>query len=409
MSLVESIWWGARPGAAGALLLPPLVAASALFRAGAALRGALYDGGVLRAARAGAPVVSIGNLTVGGAGKTPATIAVGRLLLARGRRVAVLSRGYGAARTDARIVSDGERVMLDAAEGGDEPVLVARRLPGARVLCGPRRAELARTAVEALGADALLLDDGFQHRALARDLDVVVLDAANPFGNGRLLPAGPNREPRSALRRAGLVWLSRVDQSDPAALAELRAVARDATGVDPVESRHAPVDVVDGALARSLGAGALRGRRVLLLAGVARPAGFRRTVEGLGAEVAAEALFPDHHRFSPAELDEVFRAAAAAGCDGVVTTEKDAVRLDPARAADPRLCAVRIEAEVVRGGEILDAALDRALARFGAGFPAAAVRSPSTPASTATATGMVNPSANPNPNANPDANAGRRS
>ena len=153
--------------------------------------------GLLAVTRAGVPVVSIGNLAVGGAGKTPAAIAVGRRLLARGRRVAVLSRGYGAARTDPRVVSDGTRLLLGAEEGGDEPVLVASRLPGAAVLCGPRRAELARAAVSQHGADALLLDDGFQHRALARDLDVVVLDAANPFGNGRLLPA--RAEPRAAL------------------------------------------------------------------------------------------------------------------------------------------------------------------------------------------------------------------
>lgn len=377
MSLVESIWWGSGAGAAR-LLWPPLLAAEAAFRAGAALRSALYDRGLLAAARAAAPVVSIGNLAVGGAGKTPAAIAVGRRLLARGRRLAVLSRGYGATRGDARVVCDGERLLLGAEEGGDEPVLLARRLPGARVLCGPRRAELARTAVEALGADALLLDDGFQHRALARDLDVVVIDAASPFGNGRLLPAGPNREPRSALRRAGLVWLSRVDQAAPEALEPLRAAARAATGAEPVESRHAPVDVVDGTLARSLGPGALRGRRVLLLAGVARPAGVRRTLEGLGAEVAAEALFPDHHRFAPAELDGALRAADAARCDLVVTTEKDAVRLGPAHAADPRLCAVRIEAEVVRGEDRLEAALDAALARHpnAAAAPAPRARRP---------------------------------
>jgi tetraacyldisaccharide 4'-kinase len=358
MTVVESIWWTAEPAPAARLLLPPLVAAEAAFRLAAALRGALYDRGVLRAFRAAAPVVSIGNLAVGGAGKTPAAIAVGRRLLARGRTVAVLSRGYGASRSDARVVSDGERLLLGAGEGGDEPVLVARRLPGARVLCGPRRADLARTAVEALGADALLLDDGFQHRALARDLDVVVLDAASPFGNGRLLPAGPNREPRSALGRAGLVWLSRVDQAPPGALEALRVLARQATGRDAVESRHAPVDVVDATLSRSLGLGALRGRRVLLLAGVARPSGVRRTVEALGGDVAAEAIHPDHHRFAPAELDAALRAADAARCELVVTTEKDAVRLDPSRAADPRICAVRIDAEIVRGGDALDAALD---------------------------------------------------
>jgi tetraacyldisaccharide 4'-kinase len=356
--LVERLWWSDRPGIAGAALAPPLRLAEAAFRAGAALRGALYDAGLLRAVRAGVPVVSIGNLAVGGAGKTPAAIAVAQRLLARGRAVAVLSRGYGAARRDARVVSDGARVLLDAADGGDEPVLLARRLPEVRVLCGPRRAELARRAVRELGADALLLDDGFQHRALARDLDVVVLDAASPFGNGRLLPAGPNREPRSALRRAGLVWLSRVDQADAAALAPLRALAREATGLDPVESRHAPVDVLDGGLARSLGREALRGRRVLLLAGIARPGGFRRTLAAMGAEVAAERAFPDHHRFGAGDLAEALRAAELAGCEVVATTEKDAVRLPPAFAGEPRLRVVRVDAEIVRGADALDAALD---------------------------------------------------
>jgi tetraacyldisaccharide 4'-kinase len=363
-ALLEAIWWSDRPGLAGALLAPPLRLAEALFRAGAALRGALYDAGLLRAARAGVPVVSIGNLAVGGAGKTPVAMAVARRLAARGRRVAVLSRGYGASRRDARVVSDGARLLLGADEGGDEPVLVARTL-AVPVLCGPRRVDLARVAVAEHRADALLLDDGFQHRALARDLDVVVLDAANPFGNGRLLPAGPNREPRSALRRAGLVWLSRADQAEPSALARLRALAVEATAREPVESRHAPVEITDGALARTFGIGALRGRRVLLLAGIARPAGFRRTVAALGAEVGAEAIFPDHHPFTEAELGRVLRDATAAGCELVVTTEKDAVRLSAAAAADPRLRAVRIEAEVLRGGEHLDAALGAALGQAG--------------------------------------------
>jgi tetraacyldisaccharide 4'-kinase len=361
-ALLERLWWSERPGVAGAALAGPLAIGEALFRAAAAIRGALYDAGLLRTVRAEAPVVSIGNLAVGGAGKTPATIAVARRLAARGRTVAVLSRGYGAARGDARVVADGAEVLLDAAAGGDEPVLVARRLPGARVLCGPRRAALARVAVRDLGADALLLDDGFQHRGLARELDVVVLDAANPFGNGRLLPAGPNREPRRALRRAGLVWLSRTDQADAGALPALRALAREATGRDPVESRHAPVDVLDGALARGFGPDALQGRRVLLLAGIARPEGFRRTLAAMGAVVAAERIYPDHHRFGPADLADARGAARDARCELVVTTEKDAVRLPPAAAADPRLRAVRIEAEIVRGGEILEAALDAALA-----------------------------------------------
>jgi tetraacyldisaccharide 4'-kinase len=366
MSLLEDSWWGAGAGGAGRALGLALAPAEALFRLAVAARREAYDRGLVHVARAGVPVVSVGNLAVGGAGKTPATAAIATRLLARRRRVAILSRGYGATRTDLRVVSDGERILLGADQGGDEPVLLARRLPGVSVLCGPRRAELARHAVDALGADVLLLDDGFQHRALARDLDVVLLDAADPFGNGRLLPAGPNREPVAALRRAGLAWLSRVDQAaasgGPEALERLRALARDATGAPPVESRHAPDDLLDGTLERSLGLATLRGRRVLLLSGLARPVSFRRTVEGLGAEVGAELRHPDHHRFTDADLDEAFRAAERSGCALVVTTEKDAVRLPERAARDERLAVVRISAEILRGGEGLDARLDAALA-----------------------------------------------
>jgi tetraacyldisaccharide 4'-kinase len=368
MSLLDAIWWRERAFAGRALLLGPLSVAEAGFRGVAGLRGALYSSGALKAARAGVPVISIGNLAVGGAGKTPTAIAVAKRLLARGRRVAVLARGYGAIRSDARVVSDGVSVRLSAAEGGDEPVLVARRLPGVAVLCGPRRVELARLARGSLGADVLLLDDGFQHRALARDLDVVVLDAGNPFGNGHLLPRGPNREPRNALRRAGLVWLSRVEGATPGGLEALRALAREATGHDPVESCHQPVALLDGRLQGSWEATALRGRRVRLLSGIARPGVFRRTVEALGAEVVAESRFRDHHRFRPAELRAALGPIEGADKDGaewVVTTEKDAVRLGLEEAAHPRLRVLQIEAEVVRGEDVLMRALDAALARFG--------------------------------------------
>jgi tetraacyldisaccharide 4'-kinase len=363
VSWLEDIWWRAKDQAPHPALLAPLAVAERIFRAGSAARGALYRSGLARQRRAGAPVISLGNLAVGGAGKTPATLAVAERLLARGRRVAVLSRGYGARRTDARVVSDGRRVLLPPEEAGDEPLLIARRLPGAAVLCGARRVELARRAVDALGADALVLDDGFQHRGLARDLDVVVFDAANPSGNGRLLPLGPNREPWSALGRAHLAWLSRTDQAPPGALDALRARVAAATGQPPVESRHAVDDVLDGALARTFGPDVLSGRRVLLLCALARPDGFRRTLADLGATVAAERVFRDHHAFRSGEIEEALRAAAAAGCDGVATTEKDAIRLPPRLAADPLWRVVRISSRIVAGGPLLDVLLDRALTR----------------------------------------------
>ena len=363
MNALERAWWRRPEAPADRALLAPLLPLEGAFRAAVALRGGLHRAGILRPARAGVPVISVGNLAVGGAGKTPAVMAVAERLAGLGRTVAVLSRGYGAGRGDARVVSDGRSVRLGAGEGGDEPVLVARRLPGVRVLCGPRRAELARLAVAEHGADALLLDDGFQHRALARDLDLVALDASNPFGNGHCLPRGPNREPASALRRADLVWLSRVDQAARGDLAGLRELARRLTGRDPVESRHAPVALLDGRLEPRDVPGSLRGARVVLLSGLARPAGFRRTAEALGASVVAERSYPDHHPFAEAEVDEALSALEPSGADWLLTTEKDAVRLPPSRAGHPRLRVLRVEAEIVAGGEGLDAALAEALSR----------------------------------------------
>lgn len=361
MSALEQAWWTHSTSLGQRLALAPLLPFELAFRGVVALRGLAFDRRWLGVSESSAAVISVGNLAVGGAGKTPVTLAIATRLAARGRRVAVLSRGYGAIRADARLVADGERVLLTAEQGGDEPVLLARRLPGVLVLCGPRRAELAATATSRHGANALLLDDGFQHRALARDLDVVVLDAANPFGNGHLLPVGPNREPHSALGRAGLVWLSRVDQADPGRLERLRALALDCTGKQPVESRHAPLDLLDGTLTGSRGLAAARGKRVLLLSGLARPGAFRRTVEGLGAEVVAERRHPDHHRFTAADLDDARAAADQARADLILTTEKDAVKLPPEVAAEPRLAVVRIEAEILAGEAALEAALGAAL------------------------------------------------
>ncbi len=237
------------------------------------------------------------------------------------------------------------------------------------VLCGPRRAELARLATGSLGADVLLLDDGFQHRALARDLDVVVLDAGNPFGNGHLLPRGPNREPRQALCRAGLVWLSRVEGASPEQLEALRALAREATGHDPVESRHQPV----GAARRPAGRGGRAWRRCAAAgcgscpaspgrapsAGRSRRWG-RRWWPRAGSATTTASARPSCRRCWGRR-----GGADLGGVDWVVTTEKDAVRLGSEEAAHPRLRVLRIEAQVVRGEEVLGRALDAALARFG--------------------------------------------
>jgi tetraacyldisaccharide 4'-kinase len=290
--------------------------------------------------RAPCPVVSIGNLTVGGSGKTPTVELVARWLGEDGRRVAVVSRGYGRrASRPVQVVSDGRAALAGVDEAGDEPLLLARRLPGVPVVVGADRLAAARVAVARCQADVVLLDDGFQQRRLRKDVEVVCVDARAPWGRGGLFPCGTLREPPGALRRAHLVVVTHA-----AAAADLRGL------VDAVRRRAggAPCLAADleieglGTLAGD-GAGpvaALRGRAVLALAGIAVPEGLVHTLTGCGAVVRDLVAFPDHHPFRPDDLRAVARRARAVGAELVVTTEKDAVRLEavalpPVGAGDP--------------------------------------------------------------------------
>jgi tetraacyldisaccharide 4'-kinase len=310
----EAAWYpeGGRASPAARLLTP----FSWLFGAGVAARSALYDAGLLRPVRVeGLHVISVGNLTVGGSGKTPVVRFLAEGLRARGLSVAILSRGYGRNGTAPLRVEP----FHTAADVGDEPLLLSRTLPDVPVYVGADRVVLARRARDA-GAQVALLDDGFQHRRLARDVDLLVVDALSPLGNGRLLPAGPLREPAAAARRATAVWLrcASPDAPVPSPFAHLPVL----------RARHVPWDVLDAAGA-SLPLGCLSGRRVLAFAGLARPSGFLSSLRALGAEVVSTRLFQDHHAFRPEELRVLAAEAASLGATPV-TTEKDRVRLDAA-------------------------------------------------------------------------------
>jgi tetraacyldisaccharide 4'-kinase len=252
--------------------------------------------------------------------------------------VGILTRGYGRRSREPVVFRAAEGPLPTVEEAGDEPLLLARRCPGAWVLVGADRRALARRARDELGLEVVLLDDGFQHRRLARDEDVVVVDEAVGFGNGRVLPRGPLREPLSALRRATLLWV-RAAVGPAVVLPEL--------GLPRVRARYCPVAWVDPA-GRLYPPQALAGQPVLALAGLGRPGGFLRTLGELGVEVRDTALFADHHPFSVRELREVAVRAAALGAR-VVTTEKDAVRLP----AGYEAWQVRLGVEVLEGAEHL--------------------------------------------------------
>jgi tetraacyldisaccharide 4'-kinase len=292
----------------------------------------LYARGVLRSRVLGVPVVSVGNLTVGGTGKTPAVELAVRTLMDLGHRPAVVSRGYGRRGGGIRIVADRASIRLDADEGGDEPFLLSRRLPGVPVVVGANRYEAGRHATERFDVSAIVLDDGFQHRTLAKDLEIVMARAHAPWGNGRLLPGGPLREPLAALARAQLIVAT--GAHDAADIGEVAADARRyARGVPVLAARHVPTGCWEAGSLCDLGTDALRGLKLFGFAGIGSPEGFRQTLEDTGAVEAGFARFADHHRYTADELGDLERRADAASAVGLVTTEKDWVRL---RALPPR-------------------------------------------------------------------------
>jgi len=328
------------------LLLAPLAPAAWLYAAGALLHRALYERRVLRRRRLAMHVISVGSLLVGGTGKTPLAAWLASALHRRGRRVVLASRGYRRAGREAvSVVSDGRHVHGRAEWVGDEPMLLAARAPGVPVLVGRDRGLVGLRALSAFGAELLVLDDGFQHHRLHRDLELLTLDARLGLGNRRVLPRGPLREPLRALRNADAIGVidGRLPEADEALVARVAVTARRfqvqrrPTALRPLEGGPgAPPQVLDGA-------------QVGLLAALAQPRGFRRTLEALGAEVVAERTFRDHHPYRAADLRGLADQAPL-----WVTTEKDAVKIVPNWVGSARVRVLVSDLEVERSEALLD-------------------------------------------------------
>lgn len=346
---------------------------SYLFSGIVQLRWWLYRHRVLRDQPLGCLVVVVGNLTVGGTGKTPVVEKFARALRDRGRKVAILSRGYKSKAPpfwkkwwfwlnhteDAppRVVSDGSAVLLDSEVAGDEPYMLARNLPGVVVLVDKDRVKAGAYAIKAFGCDTLVLDDGFQYLPLKGRLNLLLVDKSNPFGNGFLLPRGILREPIKHLKRASYVFLTK---SKGVRDEELEAMIRRFNpDAEIIECAHKPQYLQRIGGDERLPLAALAGKRIGAFSGIAAPESFEAFLRETGARLEYTKRFLDHHRFSSEELQGVFNEALAAGVEMIITTEKDAVRIDPALAIPLPCYFLRLEIEILRGASDFDEAVGK--------------------------------------------------
>lgn len=336
-SYLEDLMYGRR---SSLVVGAALSALSLLYRTVIGLRRALYKLRVLRIHDLPCTVISIGNITLGGTGKTPMVIAVARLLSESQRKPAIVSRGYGRRNEAATvIISNGNSVLADTQSGGDEPVLIASRLTGVPVVADRVRRRGGQVAVEKFDAGTVILDDGFQHVQLKRDLDIVLVDAAEPFGNEKLFPAGVLREPVDALKRAHAVVITRAERPNTLETLKKRIAAVSRARI--FTAVHRPIDLVHCLDSVRKPLSVLSGERVVAFSGIARPASFLALLRSLGAVIVSDISYPDHYAYSKSDLAEVYKNSADHRAGMIVTTEKDAVRL---RELKPEgIWALRIE------------------------------------------------------------------
>ena len=355
-----------------------LQALSYLFNGIVQLRWWLYRKRVLHDNHLGCLVVVVGNLTVGGTGKTPVVEKFARALRDQGRQVAILSRGYKSkappfwkkwwyalshtSEPPPRVVSDGNEVLLDSEEAGDEPYMLARNLPGVRVLVDKNRVKAGAYAIKRFGCDTLILDDGFQYLPMKGRLNLLLVDKTNPFGNGFLLPRGILREPIKHLKRASYVFLTKSNGVRDSELEEL--IQKHNPGVDLIECTHQPQYL------QLLGKPPefeetqqplefLQGKRIGAFSGIATPESFEKFLRDLGAEISFVRRYLDHYRFDDADFVDIFSAGLKERADFIVTTEKDAVRIASDLPCPVPIYYLRLEIEIIHGADDFDEAVGR--------------------------------------------------
>jgi tetraacyldisaccharide 4'-kinase len=340
------------PGMAVRLLLLPLTICAAVYGAAMRVRAWLYSAGVFESFAIPCRVIAVGNITVGGTGKTPTVCLLARSLHELGFKVAVVTRGYRGTHTRTPlIVSDGTKVCSSCAEAGDEAVMLAAKLPGIPVIACRDRVAAGIYACDMFGSESVLLDDGFQHLRLRRDLDIVLVNAADPFGNGSLLPRGILREPLTALKRAGIIVLTKADspaRADDLA-ARLRDIHPDAGFFSAVYRRARfrtfPEETV-------VPADELSGKKAAALCSIGDPASFTAMLAQAGMKVSARMMYPDHHAYTADDYTAIRDMASRV--DVIITTEKDIAKLHADMLQLDNLIAMEIEQVIEPAKQFID-------------------------------------------------------
>lgn len=332
-----------------------------------------YKYGIFQKQKLDCFVISLGNVTVGGTGKTPTAQRLARDIRDMGYRVVILNRGYRAKwHGEVGIVSDGKRLHMDAAEAGDEAYMLAKHLPEVPVLIGAERAKTGRYAMEHFGAEVAILDDGYQHWQLERDLDILLVDAVNVFGNGYILPRGTLREPISHISRADICLMTKVDQAAAGSCDYIReTVHRYNPEARIVESIHQPRCFIPltewyvNIASQGIDIAQMRGKRIMAVSAIGNPASFEQTLSDLGAVIIESLRYPDHHDYAMSEMTDIFQQAENAGAEAIVITEKDAVKI-PADVAREKwsipIYVICVEVNFQKGSEGLADLLKKRLA-----------------------------------------------
>jgi len=309
------------------------------------LRNWFFEIGLLKSVDVGVPVISVGNITTGGTGKTPVVENIAKIFIASGKKVAVVSRGYGRKSLGNVVVSDGKNIFTNVEEAGDEPLFLAQQLQNGIVIVDEDRARGAKKAIEEFSAEMIILDDGFQHRYLRRNVDIVLMDADNMPFDSMLLPAGYRREPVRSLKRAHAVVLTKVENEYAAKefldRAEFNSIEHKFTSSYRVVGL---TNIFNGVI-QSLDM--LKEHSVIALCGIAKPENFKKSVDATGAAVKDFLSYDDHHRFTGSDIDDIIKVFHNMRVDFIVTTEKDAVRLEEFKDDFRGIPVVALKMEVV--------------------------------------------------------------